>query len=195
MSLSLIRDALLENGIDTLQEACHRPHWRISKHDLQDWYFSMHLSEGPSLQSLSKLSYTGGMTGEQSRLTGFTSSLLRSKTRLQMTRLPMLYRWQVDPPLPGNVTINLSNHYPRLLPCPGGWEIVQRNGRTMITSPNLQIVCIDSAQYHMLCSIQTMLPTQRDQSARDQHPEALFLRHLCASCQAQQTADAEYHIH
>ena len=36
MSLSLIRDALLENGFDTLQEACHRPNWRISKHDLQD---------------------------------------------------------------------------------------------------------------------------------------------------------------
>ena len=195
MSLSLIRDALLENGIDTLQEACHRPHWRISKHDLQDWYFSMHPSEGLSLQSLSKLSYTGGVTGEQSRLTGYASSLLRSRTRLQMTRLPILYRWQVDPPLPGNVTIDLSNHNPRLLPCPGGWEIIQRNGRTMITSPNLQIVCIDSAQYHMLCSIQPMLSTQRDQPVRARHPEALFLRHLCASCQAQQTADAEYHIH
>ena len=46
MSLSLIRDALLENGLDTLQEAYHRPNWRISQHDLQDWYFSMTLPSG-----------------------------------------------------------------------------------------------------------------------------------------------------
>jgi len=58
MSLSLIRDTLLENGIDTLQEACHRPNWRISIHDLQDWYFSVNLFEGSPSQSLSKLSYT-----------------------------------------------------------------------------------------------------------------------------------------
>jgi hypothetical protein len=29
MSLSPIRDALLENGLDTLREACQRPNWRI----------------------------------------------------------------------------------------------------------------------------------------------------------------------
>ena len=40
-----------------------------------------------------------------------------------------------------------------------------------------------------------MLKPQRDQPERDQRPEALFLRHLCASCLAQQTADAEYQIH
>jgi hypothetical protein len=116
LSLSLIRDALLENGLDTLQKACHRPNWPISKHDLQDRYFSMNLSSGSPSQSLSKLSYTGVMPGEQSKLTGFTSSLLRSKTRPQKHRLPMLYRWQLDPPLPGNVTIDLSNHHPRSLP-------------------------------------------------------------------------------
>jgi hypothetical protein len=42
-------DALLENGLDTLQEACHRPNWRISQHDLQDWYFSMTLPSGSPL--------------------------------------------------------------------------------------------------------------------------------------------------
>ena len=63
----------------------------------------------------------------------------------------------------------------------------------MITGPNLRIVCIDSAQYHMLCSMQALLKLQEDQS--NNPPEALFLRHLRASCLAQQTADAEYHIH
>jgi hypothetical protein len=29
MLLSLIRDALLENGLDALRQACHRPKWRI----------------------------------------------------------------------------------------------------------------------------------------------------------------------
>jgi hypothetical protein len=194
MSLSLIRDALLENGLDALQEARHCPNWRISRHDLQDWYFSMNLPSGTPPQSPAQLSYTGGMPGEQSKLTGFTSSLLQSKIRPQMHRLPMLYRWQLDPPLPGNVMIDLSNHHPRSLPCPEGWDIVQRNCRTMITGPNLRIDADrDSAQYHMLCSIQALLKLQQDQS--DNPPEALSLRHLRASCLAQQTADAEYHIH
>ncbi len=59
MSISLIRDAQLENGIDTLQEACHRPKWRFTKHDLQDWYFSMNLPSGSPPQSPAQLSYTG----------------------------------------------------------------------------------------------------------------------------------------
>jgi hypothetical protein len=133
------------------------------------------------------------MPGEQSKLIGFTSSLLRSKTQPQKHRLPMLYSWQLDPPLPGNVTIDLSNHHPRSLPSPEGWDIVQRNGCTMITGPSLRIVCIDSAQYHMLCSMQALLKLRQDQS--NNPPDALFLRHLRASCLAKQTADAEYHIH
>jgi hypothetical protein len=153
----------------------------------------MNLPSGSPLQSPAQLSYTGGMPGEQSKLTGFTSSLRRSKIRPQMHRLPMLYRWQFDPPLPGNVTMDLSNHHPRSLPCPEGWDIIQRSGCTMITGPILRIVCIDSAQYHMLCSMQALLNLQQDQS--DSPLEALFLRHLRASCLAQQTVDAKHHIH
>jgi hypothetical protein len=41
--------------------------------------------------------------------------------------------------------------------------------------------------------MQALLKLQHGQS--DNPPEALFLRHLRASCLAQQTADAEYHIH
>ncbi len=41
--------------------------------------------------------------------------------------------------------------------------------------------------------MQALLKLQHDQ--RDNPPEALFLRHLRASCLAQQTADAECHIH
>jgi hypothetical protein len=41
--------------------------------------------------------------------------------------------------------------------------------------------------------MQALLKLQQGQS--DNPPEALFLRHLRASCLAQQTADAEYHIH
>jgi hypothetical protein len=165
----------------------------FSQHELQDWYFSMNLASGSPSQSPAQLSYTGGMPGEQSRLNGFTSSLLLSKIQPQMHRLPMLYRWQFDPPLPGNVTIDLSKHHPRSLPCPEGWDIVQRSGCTMIAGPILRIVCIDSAQYHMLCSMPALLNLQHDQS--DNPPEALFLRHLRASCLAQQTVDAKHHIH
>jgi hypothetical protein len=45
----------------------------------------------------------------------------------------------------------------------------------------------------MLCSMQALLKLLQDQ--RNNPPEALFLRQLSASCLAQQTADAEYHIH
>jgi hypothetical protein len=44
----------------------------------------------------------------------------------------------------------LSNHLPNLLPCPAGWELLQRNGRTLITAPGRSSVGLDSAQFGML---------------------------------------------
>ena len=46
----------------------------------------------------------------------------------------MLHPWQSEPPLPSLVTIHLSNHYPRSLPAPAGWDILQRNARALIST-------------------------------------------------------------
>jgi hypothetical protein len=68
--------------------------------------------------------------------------------------LPTLYPWQLDPPLPANVTIDLANHHLRTLPAPTGWarEILQRNGQTFITPPGQATVSLDQAQFGMLHS-------------------------------------------
>jgi hypothetical protein len=87
LQLSLLRDTLLESEADHLSEACRRPRWCISKHDLKDWYFFMHLSEAPSASHLSQLRCTEAGQGEQSRLAGLTHYLLRSKTRPLVNRI------------------------------------------------------------------------------------------------------------
>jgi hypothetical protein len=51
---------------------------------------------------------------------------------------------QSDPP--PNVTIDLSNYLPNLRPCPTGWEVLQRNGCTLLTAPGRSPVGMDSVQ-------------------------------------------------
>ncbi len=147
---------MLESGADLLSEACCRPRWRIFKHDLKDWYFSVHLSDAPSVGYISQLRCTEAGPGEQSRLTGLMHYLLQGKPRPFVNHPPALHRWQLDPLLPKPVIKDLSNHRPRSMLSPEGWDIVQCNGRTLFTGPNLQPTCIDSAQaqYIMLCALQ-----------------------------------------
>ena len=82
-------------------------------------------------------------------------------------------------PLPANhdVTTDLSNHIPNLLPCPEGWEVLQRNGCTLITSPGRSSEGLDGGQ--------------PDQSERFE----AFLKHVRASCLDQQRADSEGQVH
>ena len=84
--------------------------------------------------------------------------------------------------------MDLSNHLPCLLPSPAGWEVLQRNGRTLITAPGCSSVGLDSAQFGMLRAL------YGEQSGQSERSET-FLRHLRASCLAQQRADAEGQVH
>ncbi len=70
----------------------------------------------------------------QSGQSRFTGNFQLRITRARLTALlpPTLYPWQLDPPLPANVTIDQANHHRRT---PPGWEILQRNGQTFITPP------------------------------------------------------------
>ena len=185
---ALIRDTLRDNGIELLHAACCRPRWRVSKRDLKDWYFSLDSTEAFSSGTAPSMKCAVADGDGQSRITGLSRYVKRRKTRPLKRSVLSLHPWQRDPPLPQNVTIDLTNHLPRRMPCPEGWEVLQRNGRTLITAPNLGSVGIDSAQYGMLCAMQS---EQQNQSI----PSSLFLRHLRASCLAQQRADAEYQVH
>jgi hypothetical protein len=95
--------------------------------------------------------------------------------------------WQLDPSLPTNVTIDLTNHHTKALPAPPGWEILQRNGHTLITHPNLPMVSLDQAQFGMLRELYgAEQPDQQDLSVS-------FLPYLRESCLAQ-PADGISHV-
>ena len=101
---------------------------------------------------------------------------------------PTLYPWQLDPPLSANVTIDLANHHLRTLPAPTGWEIIQCNGRTFITSPGQATVSLDQAQFGMLRAMHS------GEHHGLQELSISFLIHLCESCLAQQRADGLWHV-
>jgi hypothetical protein len=52
--------------------------------------------------------------------------------------------------MPSKIDVDLSNHIPKQLPGPVGWEILQRNARVLITDTQQQTFGLDAAQYGML---------------------------------------------
>ena len=93
------------------------------------------------------------------------------------------YPWQLEPPLPPNITIDVSNHHPKSLPAPDGWEIIQRNGRVWIVENSNRVSRMDAAQYGMLLDTCCGCDTA---------PSAQFLQHVARSCRAQQDADVRH---
>ena len=185
-TVALIRDTLRDNSIELLSDACRRPRWRVMLADLQDWYPSLGASNYGSPGEQRPLISMG--QGGQSCITGFLWSFRRRRTKPITQPLTWPHPWQSDPPLPAHITIDLSNHLPCLLPSPAGWEVLQRNGRTLITAPGCSSVGLDSAQFGMLRAL------YGEQSGQSERSET-FLRHLRASCFAQQRADAEGQVH
>ena len=96
----------------------------------------------------------------------------------------VLHPWQVDPPLPSLVEIDLSNHYTKLLLSPNRWHISQRNFRVFISDPRNRVVGLDAAHDKMLCALcnQSEIPTERCLSA------------VQSSCFAQQTATMSHGV-
>ncbi len=100
----------------------------------------------------------------------------------------VLHPWQTDPTLTAKVVIDITNHLPRQLQIPDGWEVMQRNGRVWIGENNRRLVQLDVAQYSMLLM-------QYNGIGASSAPPAEFLRLLCASCRAQQAANQDYFVH
>ncbi len=106
-------------------------------------YFSLGSSEGSSPG-----------TQPAQRWRGWAKLLVRRawRRRVRPVALPLtvLHPWQSNPSLPTQVTIDLSNHFPKRLRCLVGWGVLQRNDRTLIIAPGRCLVGLDSAQYGML---------------------------------------------
>jgi hypothetical protein len=99
-----------------------------------------------------------------------------------------MYPWQLDPPLPTTVTIDLTNHHRGTLSAPPVWEILQRNGQTFITPPGQATVSLDQAQFGMLRVLHS-----REQP--DQYELSVsFLTQLRESCLAQRRADGMWRV-
>jgi len=101
--------------------------------------------------------------------------------------------WQTEPPLPANVTFDLSNHIPKLLPAPSGWGIQLRNARVIITDPNSHTFGIDGAQYGMLLGLQEQ---SQDGTAQGflNTPTEQFLCELRSMCRFQRRSDAAFGV-
>jgi ribonuclease HI len=177
LTVPFIRDCLLACGAETLQVACRRDAWMVPCSDLRRWYTYSHHSSSSSQWVLG----SSGPDGQQV-LGGIERSLCLRRV-VQGQRVPsLLHPWQLDPPLPPSVRIDLSNHFPQFLPSPEGWNVCKRNGRITITGPEHIAVGMDAAQYGMLF----------DQKGHACH-EA-FLNHVVSCCRSQDTADGEYHV-
>ena len=183
MTMALVRDTLLAAGVERLRDACCRPRWTVPIADLKERFSvpdSAAASPGPGLGLLTNRSGQSCITGHFQRRS--------TRARLSALLPPTLYPWQLDPPLPANVTIDLANHHLRTLPAPTGWEILQRNGQTFITPPGQTTVSIDQAQFGLLRALHS--GEHHDQ----QDLSIPFLTHLRESCLAQQRADGLWHV-
>lgn len=184
MTMALVRDTLMAAGLERLRDACCRPRWLVPVADLKELFSTPDLAVASAGSGL-------GLSPGQSGQTCITGHFQRRSRRARLNALqpPTLYPWQLDPPLPANVTMDLTNHYPKTLPAPLGWEILQRNGQTFITSPGQATVSLDQAQFGMLCMIYS------EEQPDDQLPVSVsFLAHLRESCLAQRRADGLWHV-
>ena len=177
LTVPFIRDCMLACGAETLKAACKREAWMVPCSELRRWYAFTHHSPSSSQWALGP----GGLDGQQ--ILGGLDRNLCMRRVVEVPSVPsLLHPWQIDPPLPTSVCIDLSNHLPQFLPSPEGWDVCKRNGRVTITGPGHIAVGMDAAQYGMLL----------DQQAQTLH-EA-FLNSVVASCRLQGIADGEYHV-
>ena len=183
LSLAFVRDCFLGCGVETLQEACARPQWTVGREELQPWF---DMRKDPQGRPAGRQWQLGSERADGQRtMQGISWGVRLRKREVIWRPLALLHPWQSDPPLPNHVTVDLSNHYPMRLPGPVGWEVWRRNARVLISSPSLQVFQLHMAQYGMLA----------DMARQPAEPTEGFLETLCASCLAQEQADASSPIH
>jgi ribonuclease HI len=181
-TVAFVRDCLRESCVEALGEACRRPQWKVSKSDLEVWFDLC----SPSTTSPVSSQWVRGGSGKDGQ-----SILLTTESRVQCKRpviIPraqlLLHPWQIEPPLPDLVRIDLINHHPQFLPSPKGWLVCKRNARVIITGPEHVAVGLDAAQYGMLA----------DTTNQGVVPSESFMQHVVASCHSQERADEEYYV-
>ena len=186
LGTAFVRDSLLAGDCESLRVACTRPPWLVDCDDLGKWYPAPPPTPLRAQHQQWRLQ-VGGADG-QTCMTGMTQSLRHSRMLPVSRPLVGLHPWQVDPPLPSQVSVDLSHHIPKNLLCPEGWEVIQRNGRVWIAGHNQRNARLDAAQYGMLLSMNT---NQSEPGV----PSGLLLQNIWTTCAAQQQADLEYHVH
>ena len=182
MHMSLVRDCLLGIGRESLEEACSRPCWTVTK----DEFYGNHCLTSSARRSVAPTwKLRSDSTAGQMRFAGAVHCIMQRRHQGLPRPVVIAHPWQADPPLPSRITIDVVHHHPKGLPAPDNWEIIQRNGRVWISDQNNRIVRMDAAQYGLL------LTTCYDQDIQ-RAPLVKFLEQICASCRAQQDADQDY---
>jgi hypothetical protein len=106
---------------ETLGAACQRPQWKVPKADLEVWFDLCSPSTASPVSSHWVMG-GGGADGQQVLLT--TESRVQCKRPIVIPRVQLLlHPWQIEPPLPDLVRIDLTNHHPQYLPSPTGWSV------------------------------------------------------------------------
>ena len=180
MQMALVRDCLMGSDRERLIDACERPSWAVPSKEYYAGHCLIYSGNGRSSPGW-KMKF-GALSG-QMELSGLVQYI--SQRRHCEVQRPVIisYPWQTDPPLPSSITIDVSNHHPKSLPAPDGWEIIQRNGRVWIVENSNRVSRMDAAQYGMLLATCC---------GHDTAPSTQFLQHIAQSCRAQQDADVRH---
>ena len=181
LSLALVRDCLLGDGRESLHEACLRPQWVVTKAEFYSGYFPVHSSYAPAWA----LKMTSG--DGQAVLTGLVQYISTRHCPRVHRPAVVLHPWQIEPPIPSNVIIDTTHHFPRSMPSPEGWEVWQRNGRLWIAKSRSRVAMIDAAQYGMLVTMVAGSDTQPV-------PSSQFLQQLRESCLLQLGSDSTHGV-
>ena len=182
LAITLVRACLQDRNIYKVADACTRPSWPVPRMELCSW-FDLRDHWNPCPQSPQWRMSSARSDGQRVLIGMVQGFRLRRDTPLLNTPSP-LHPWQTDPQLPPSVKIDLSNHHPRQLPSPSGWDVRQRNARILIEDLHHRVSGLDAAHYGMLIGLQgsTAVPTT-------QHLQAIQSSYL-----AQRQADLEYHV-
>ena len=180
--MALVRDCLLGNGRESLEEACSRPCWTVTKDEFYGNHSFTNFA-GSGVAPTWKLQ--SDSSAGQMKFVGAVQYISQRRCPDVPRPAVVTHPWQAEPPLPSRITIDLAHHHPKSLPAPDNWEIMQRNGRVWIADHKNRVVKMDAAQYGLLLTTCCEQDIQRA-------PLMKFLVWICESCRAQQEADQEY---